>query len=173
MAEAERVRVRERGTQDVDSYELVMRYRKELTERNLHGPIVVKASDRKVALSRQGRVKVMLEPMVYKDVPLQTWRVFTHEIRTKSGKHRHQGGLVIYVLEGKGYSIVDEERKDWEKGDLILLPMKPDGVTHQHFNLNGPENPAVWAAFIYIPVIEHVASDLEQKEPSPEFTAAN
>ena len=79
--------------------------------------------------------------MTFKDTPLQHWRVFIHDIKTRSGKHRHQGGLVIYVLEGKGYSVVDGERKDWEKGDLVLLPMKPEGVEHQHFNLD-PAEPA-------------------------------
>ena len=172
MVERERVRVRERGPLAVDTYEKVMQYRQELTERNMTGPIVVKATDREFVVSRQGRAKSMLEPMVYKDTPLQMWRVFTHEIRTKSGRHTHQGGLVIFVLEGKGYSIVNGERKDWEKGDLVLLPMHPKNVEHQHFNLNGPENPAVWAAFIYIPVIEYLASVLEQNEVSPEYKGA-
>ena len=95
--------------------------------------------------------------------------MFKHEVRTKSGKHRHQGGLVIYVLEGKGYSVVDDERIDWEKGDLMLLPLKPQGVEHQHFNLQ-PGQPALWAAFIPIAILwEHVGAELEQVEESPEF----
>ncbi|MEE8472253.1 MAG: hypothetical protein V3S82_03685, partial [Dehalococcoidia bacterium] len=39
-----------------------------------------------------------------------------------------------YVLEGKGYTVVDGVRHDWEKGDVVLLPIKPDGVVFQHFN---------------------------------------
>ena len=76
--------------------------------------------------------------------------------------------IFIYVLEGKGYSVVDGERKDWEKGDLVLLPMRPEGVEHQHFNLD-PAEPAVWAAFIHIPIQEFLASDLQQTENSPDF----
>jgi gentisate 1,2-dioxygenase len=91
-----------------------------------------------------------------------------HEIHTKSGRHKHQGGLVIYVLEGVGYSVVDGERIDWSKGDLVLLPLRPGGVEHQHFNLD-PHKPSKWAAFINIPIIEHLASVLEQKEVSPDF----
>jgi gentisate 1,2-dioxygenase len=72
------------------------------------------------------------------------------------------------VLEGKGYSVVDGERKDWEAGDLVLLPMKPEGVEHQHFNLD-PGKPAVWAAFINIPIQEYLASDLQQAENSPDY----
>jgi quercetin dioxygenase-like cupin family protein len=88
------------------------------------------------------------------DTPLQNRSVFTHEVRKISGKYRHQGELVIYVIDGKGYSVVDGERVDWEKGDLVLLPilvllpMKPGGVEHQHFNLD-PEKPALWMAFIH------------------------
>ena len=119
-------------------------------------------------MARQGRLRFSSIRASITDVPLLQWRVFTHEIRTKSGRHRHQGGLVIYVLEGKGYSIVEGERMDWEKGDLVLLPLNPNEVEHQHFNLD-PEKPALWAAFIHIPIQEHLASDLQQIENSPEF----
>ena len=55
-------------------------------------------------------------------------------------------------------------------GDLVLLPMKPGGVVHQHFNLQPDKGPAKWVAFINLPIHEHVASDLRQVENSPEFT---
>ena len=154
---------------DLDNpYERVMRYRKELKERNLNGPVVLRADDRPYFQARQGKLRFFLDPVSFKDTPLQHWRVFTHEIRTKSGRHVHQGGLVIYVVSGVGYSIVDGERVDWKKGDLVLLPLKPQGVEHQHFNLD-PTTPAVWAAFIHTPMQEFLASDLEQREESPDF----
>lgn len=169
---AERVRVREREAEAVadNPYERTLKFRKERSERQLTGPVVIKASERQYFLSRQGRLQFFLEPMWYTETPLQNWRVFTHEIRTRSGKHRHQGGLVIYVLEGVGYSIVDGERIDWKKGDLVLLPIRQGGVEHQHFNLD-PEKPSRWAAFIPLAISEYLASDLEQVESSPEFNA--
>jgi len=167
MAESERTRERERPPLKLDPYEAVLRQRKELKERNRSGPVVIRSTDRELFQARQGKLRFYLDPVSFKDTPLQNWRVFIHEIRTKSGRHRHQGGLVIYVLEGKGYSIVEGERWDWEKGDLVLLPMKPGGVEHQHFNLAG--KPSVWAAFINIPIQEYLASDLEQSEASPDF----
>jgi hypothetical protein len=169
MAEIERVRERERPPIKENPYERIIRQRRDLAARNLTGPVVVRSEDREWFQTRQGKLKFYLDPVTFKDTPLQHWRVFIHDIKTRSGKHRHQGGLVIYVLEGKGYSIVDGERKDWEKGDLVLLPMKPEGVEHQHFNLNPPEQPAVWAAFINIPIQEFLASDLQQAENSPDF----
>lgn len=168
MAEIERVRERERPPIQDNPYERNLRARAAQRERNDSGPVIIQRAKREVWMSRQGRLRFFLDPLVYQDTPLQHWRVFTHEVRTKSGKHRHQGGLVIYVLEGKGYSIVEGERWDWEKGDLVLLPLNPKEIEHQHFNLD-PEKPAVWAAFIHIPMQEYLASDLQQTENSPEF----
>jgi len=168
MAELERTRERERPPLQDNPYERTLKYRREQAERNAHGPIVIKKSARQVFMARQGRLRFFLDPGYYTDVPLLHWRVFTHEIRTKSGRHRHQGGLVIYVLDGKGYSIVEGQRMDWEKGDLVLLPLNPEEVEHQHFNLD-PEKPALWAAFIHIPIQEYLASDLKQEEVSPDF----
>jgi gentisate 1,2-dioxygenase len=92
-------------------------------------------------------------------------------VRTVSGKHRHQGGLIIYVIDGTGYSVVDGERVDWEKGDLLLLPLREKGVEHQHFNTH-PEKPALWMAFIHSPTRDYVASEMTQTEVSPEYKAA-
>jgi hypothetical protein len=168
MAEIERTRERERPPLKDNPYEIIMRQRRELAERNLTGPVVIDCTKREWFQTRQGKLKYFLEPLSHKDTPLQHWRVFIHDIRTRSGKHRHQGGLVIYVLEGKGYSVVAGERWDWEKGDLVLLPMKPEEVEHQHFNAD-PTKPALWAAFIHIPIQEYLASDLQQTEASPDF----
>lgn len=168
MAEGERVRERERPPIQQNPYERVLQQRRDLAARNAQGPIVVRKSEREIFMSRQGKLQFFMDPVTFKETPLQHWRIFIHEIRTKSGKHRHQGGLLIYVLDGKGYSIVDGERWDWEKGDLVLLPMKPGGVEHQHFNLD-PQKPSTWAAFINVPIQEFLASDLQQVEASPEF----
>jgi quercetin dioxygenase-like cupin family protein len=168
MTEGERVRERERPPISENPYESVMRQRKALAERNMNGPVVVRGEDREWFQARQGKLRFYLDPVTFKDTPLQQWRVFIHDIKTRSGKHVHQGGLVIYVLEGKGYSIVDGERKDWEKGDLVLLPMKPGGVEHQHFNLQ-PGQDCRWIAFSYMPFFDHVASEFTQTEVSPLF----
>jgi hypothetical protein len=169
MAEMDRVRERERPPISENNYERNMRQRKDYTERNAKGPIVIKRNDRQVFQARQGKLRYYLCPNNHKETPLQHWRVFTQEIRTCSGKHRHAGGLIIYVLEGHGYTIIDGERKDWKKGDLLMLPMKVGGVEHQHFNLDPPEKPAIWIAMINMPICDYLASDLEQIENSPDF----
>ena len=142
---------------------------KEDVARRNDGPIVVRRSDRELFQARQGKLLFYLCPNNHRDTALQAWRVFIQEIRTCSGKHRHAGGLTIFVLEGRGYTIVDGQRWDWKKGDLVLLPMKVGGVEHQHFNLGSPETPAVWIAMINMAVHDYRASDLEQIENSPDY----
>jgi len=137
--------------------------------RRNEGPVVVRRADRELFQARQGKLLFYLCPNNHRETALQAWRVFIQEIRTCSGKHRHAGGLTIFVLEGHGYTIVDGERWDWKKGDLVLLPMKVGGVEHQHFNLGPPEKPAVWIAMINMAIHDYLASDLEQIENSPDY----
>jgi quercetin dioxygenase-like cupin family protein len=170
MAEIERTRTRDRERPTQNPYELALLADRAFAERQMMGRIVVKLEDCKQELSRQGRLRFYLDPYIDDNTPLKNWTVFTHEIRTVSGKHRHQGGLIIYVIDGKGYSVVDGERIDWEKGDLLLLPLRPNGVEHQHFNAV-PGHPALWMAFIHQPVREYVASEITQTEVSPEYRA--
>src|SRR5580692_2732740 len=156
MAEIERTRERERGTIPQTPYEIFIRSRKEFLERQDTGQVVVKPADREFFLTRQGRLMYHLNPEIHKNTPLQDWRVFSHDLKTQSGKHRHQGGLVIYVITGKGYSMVDDERIDWQAGDLLLLPMQPGQDCR-------------WIAFSYMPFFDHVASEFTQTEVSPLF----
>jgi len=48
----------------------------------------------------------------------------------KSKKHRHLDEAIILILKGKGYSIIEGKRIDWEGGDVLFIPK---WVWHQHF----------------------------------------
>jgi len=158
--------MRKESIMEIDAYEAAILEQKRHIERQKKGLVLIKSEDRPWQQARQGKLKYYLIPSLYPDTVLQSWRVFVHEITTQSGKHRHQGGVSIYVLEGKGYTIADGKRIDWEEGDLILLPIKPGGVEHQHFNLS--KKPSRWIAFVYLPLIDHIAHHLEQVETAPE-----
>jgi uncharacterized cupin superfamily protein len=140
----------------------------EIQERSRTAKIVVRGAERPEEMTRQGRLRYYLNRNTLHDTVLKDWNVFTHELRTRSGKHRHQGGLAIYVIDGKGYTIVEGQRQDWESGDLILLPIRPGGVEHQHFNSSG-DQPSRWMAYIYKPFHDEVAHGMEQREEAPEF----
>lgn len=165
-----RVKVREREQEAgiANRYDRAIIERKIFIDQQMMGKLVIKSSDRDWELNRQGPQKHILQPRLFDDHALREWRVFLHEIRSVSGKHTHQGGLVIFVLEGQGYTVIDGIRYDWEPGDLILLPVKPGGVEHQHFNLN-PGQRCMWIAFIYTPYWDALASPMVQHETNPDY----
>lgn len=167
---AEQTFVRTRDPEPVQLPELAAGYRNRnaFIERQFKGRILIKGKEIKENTSRQGRTRFYISPNYYDDTVLQDWYLFTNNIVVHSGKHIHQGGICLYVLQGSGYTVVDGERYDWTAGDLVLLPVKPGGCEHQHFNREEGKG-AMWMAFIYLPYHDLVASGLKQVELSADF----
>jgi len=167
----ERERVREREPvvyQEDKHYEDILRLTKEARERARTGKIVIKGKDQPWKQNRQGLIKMYLSFHGVEDSAAENWVCFIHDIKVHSGKHRHQGGIQLFVLEGEGYTVVDGERVDWEKWDLIILPVKPNGCEHQHFN-KVPGQPAKWMAFEYWTYARVLGNLFEQVDNSPDW----
>lgn len=141
-------------------------------ERSIVGRVVVRSRDRPWDVSAQAQSKRYLSPHEpeLQDTASQDWEVFLQIIPERSGKHRHQGGLIIFVLEGRGHSVIEGVRYDWEAGDAMLLPLTTTGVEHQHFN-DDPAHPAKWIAFVYWPLFKFAGSETQQIETSPIYDA--
>lgn len=152
-------------------YDTLRQYFHDMQQRAETGKVHLRIKDLPWERNRHGVLRYYLHPLI-KDTALHSMQVFQHVITRHGGMHRHQGGVVIYVIEGKGYSLVDGERLDWEAEDLILLPMKPGGIAHQHFNLD-PNKPSRWLAFISNAFREHSGYEIIQVEESPEWQGAN
>lgn len=159
-------RDRERAREKTN-YDLNIEYFRSLRQRAREGNILVRAADLPWEQNRNARVKYFFHKQK-PDTALNNMTMFIHEIFRHSGEHRHQGGVVIYVVDGEGWTVVDGVRHDWKKGDLLLLPVKPDGVSHQHFNAQ-PDKPATWLALIYDPFRELLSEDLVQVQLSPDW----
>lgn len=151
-----------------DEWDLMCEALRERLDRSTHGIVVIDADKQRWQQSRQGREKYFLNRENDTGTVLRDWVVFVNDIKKHGGKHQHQGGLVIFVLEGEGYTVIDGERIDWSAGDLLLLPIKPEGVEHQHFNLHADES-CQWIAFIFRPYQDQIAYYMDQKEVAPEF----
>ncbi len=82
--------------------------------------------------SKQSRTWWMLGPG---DEPFLTQTLQVHFVELLPGGtnhgHGHQNEAHFYILEGKGYEIHDDERYDWEQGDVVIV--HTDSV-HRHFN---------------------------------------
>lgn len=168
MVEREVERMREPEAYGFDVYERSYALEASKRQQALEGKVVIKGKDRPWQQGRQGRIKYLVH-VVLNDAAVAGWRFFLHDIRIHSGRHRHQGGLAIYVIDGKGWTTVDGVRHDWEEGDLILLPVKPQGCEHQHFNAE-PGKPCKWLAMIYVAYQDATGNQMEQKENSPDYT---
>ena len=57
--------------------------------------------------------------------------IFEEVPHTSSHCHSHTEA-VLYVLEGVGFSEIDDQHYDWEAGDAVHVP--PEMTRHEHFN---------------------------------------
>lgn len=167
MAEREATRERPLETQEVNHYESIRTRLANRREIGQTGRIVIKRSELNWQEGRQGLAAFyMIEE--FEDIALRDWRVFAHEIGTHSGRHTHQGGIVLYVTKGRGYTTVNGQKKHWKAGDLLLLPILPGGVEHQHWN-EDPDEPSEWVAFRFVPWQYATGAQMDHKENSPNW----
>ena len=151
--------------------ELLM-IRDEQRARMRNGLQVIKEQELPLEASRQGLMRWYLHPSI-KDTVLQTMLFFEQEIPpgSRSGRLKFQGGQVMMIVEGRGYTLVDGVKHEWEAGDVVNLPLRADGIVVQHFNTD----PAVTAKFVAVEPnwIECASVDrgagFEQIEDAPEF----
>ena len=57
--------------------------------------------------------------------------IFEESPHSSSHSHTHTEAM-LYVLEGRGYSLIDGERHEWQAGDAVHVP--PRMTHHGHFN---------------------------------------
>ena len=168
MAERVAERVQERDPSGLNLYHSFMEKLEKRQGDAVEGQFVMKGSELPWQLGRQGRAKFYLYPVGRDQTAIKDWIAFVNDIRTHSGKHIHQGGLGLYILRGRGYTVVNGERFDWKEGDLVILPVMPGGCEHQHFNEN-PDESSLWLAIIYEPFMYVTGSQLEQREVHPDW----
>ncbi|MDP2718541.1 MAG: cupin domain-containing protein [Dehalococcoidia bacterium] len=168
----ERVSERKREPEPQETiYDQVRAIDNERIKRLCEGKVVIKGSEIPWEQGRQGLMKIYSWNKEWDKQGVTGWRIFINRVKKHGGKHVHQGGMGLFVLGGKGYTVVDGVRYDWEEGDLIILPIKPDGCEHQHFN-EDPEIPADWMAFIFTPLRDPAGVEFAQREDHPDWMGA-
>jgi gentisate 1,2-dioxygenase len=100
-------------------------------------PRVRKAKEINFVDGPQAYSRHYVEP---KDGITQTFHLHLEEYGPggKSQKHGHVNEAAFYILDGTGYEIHDNERYDWEAGDVVIVH---NNCVHQHFNAS-KERPA-------------------------------
>lgn len=143
-------------------YETEMALYREKRRRAEEGRVLIKAAEQPWESNRQGRLRYYLHE-AFDDTAVDDWKIFSSHVDVPSGRHRHQGGLAIYVKKGVGWTVVNGVRYDWKEGDLVLLPVIPGGCEHQHFKDPEYDGDTEWVAFIYLPWFAATGSEFEQK----------
>ncbi|MFQ5713893.1 MAG: cupin domain-containing protein [Candidatus Scalinduaceae bacterium] len=77
-----------------------------------------------------------------------------------SGNHRHYYESLIYIIEGKGYSVVEGKKVEWEAGDIIYAP---PWSWHQHFNTD-PDKEVRYIACTNAPLLQNVGGIARREE---------
>lgn len=151
-------------------YDMSLKVQKELVQRQKTAPLVIKAPKmEEYELGPQGLLGWYISQANRSEACLHDWTVWTHDIRSVSGKHRHQGGPVLFVIEGEGYTTMNGERYDWEEGDLVMIPMMPEQVEHQHFNTRTDGRSSKWLAFIWMPFFNTLGGEVVQRSVDREW----
>jgi hypothetical protein len=106
------------------------------------GKVIAAADELPWEQNRFGKVKWYMHPAMTENC-LNTLIFYVLELppNGRSGKLKTQGGQAGVVWEGRGYSLVDGVRHEWETHDVLNFPIRTEGVVVQHVNLD-PEKPA-------------------------------
>ncbi|MEB3100087.1 cupin domain-containing protein [Ferviditalea candida] len=76
--------------------------------------------------------------------------------------HRHVNSVVYHIKEGRGYTLIDGVRFDWEKGDYLVIPT---WAYHEHVNVSETEEALLFSTND-IPIFERM--ELQKVEEYPE-----
>lgn len=141
---------------------------------NLKGAIqIVRREDLPLENNEQGLMRWYMHPAI-KDIVLHTLIFFEQEIPpgSRSGRVKFQGGQVIFVVEGRGYTTLDGVKHAWEAGDVLNIPLRKHGVVMQHFNSdeNAPARFVVTEPNLFAATSVDRGCGFEQLEKSPDFT---
>lgn len=123
-------------------YEELIKLRDQQREKKKKSVFLIQGDELPWEINPQGKMKWYLHPSL-EDTALQTLMVYLQEVPpgSCSGKQKCQGGTMIYVVEGRGHTVIDDVVYSWEKDDVVQLPIHPDGIVYQHFN-DDPKGPA-------------------------------
>lgn len=76
----------------------------------------------------------------------------------KGKAHRHTGSFLYHVAKGKGYSVINGQRFDWQEHDIFCVP---SWAWHEHVNLSDSEDACLFS-INDLPVIKKLALFYEE-----------
>src|SRR3984893_7386437 len=95
----------------------ILKPRDRQREQTRNGIQVIKEKELPLEVSRQGLMRWYLHPAI-KDTCLSVLLFFHQEIPpgSRSGRLKFQGGQVMLITEGRGYTTIDGVKHPWKAG---------------------------------------------------------
>ena len=136
---------------------------------------VVRLAELPLENNQQGLMRWYLHPAIA-DTVLSTLCIYRQEIPpgSRSGRLKFQGGQIMFIVGGRGHTLLDGVKHAWEAGDVLNLPTKRDGIVVQHFN-GDPAKPAIFLAVepnLFAATGVDRGCGFHQLEPAPEYKRA-
>ena len=152
----------------------LMALRDEQRERRKTAVQVVRLSELPLENNEQGLMRWYLHPAI-RDTVLSTLSIYRQEIPpgSRSGRLKFQGGQILFIVEGRGHTMLDGVKHAWGAGDVVSLPCKRDGIVVQHFN--DGDTAAVFMAVepnLFAATSVDRGCGLHQLEQSPDYKRA-
>jgi quercetin dioxygenase-like cupin family protein len=145
--------------------------RDEQRRRTETGAVVARGKALPWERTPHGNLKWYMHPAMERNV-LQSHVIYVQEIppQGRSGIQRHPGGMLLYFMQGRGRTILDQEEIAWKAEDLLMLPLRQEGVVFQHINDSADESALLLTVEPNMIAALGVdrGSRWEQLEPAPE-----
>lgn len=77
-----------------------------------------------------------------------------------TNRHRHTYETVLYVIEGSGWTEIEDQRVEWQAGDAVYIP---GWAWHRHGNLDNSQ-PAKYLACENAPQLQNLGVALREEE---------
>jgi hypothetical protein len=131
----------------VNYWDELLALRDRQRERRKTAVQVVRLSELPLENNQHGLMRWYLHPAIT-DTILSTLAIYRQEIPpgSRSGRLKFQGGQIMFIVEGRGHTMLDGVKHAWEAGDVLNLPTRRDGIMVQHFN----DDPGKLAAFLAV-----------------------
>ena len=119
----------------------------ELPERLAHRG--VERNDTRAAYSEERK-----HPVFFVDLPSHAISMTIGGLHPggRSNRHRHTYETLLYVLEGRGHTMIEDQRVEWEAGDAVYIPV---WAWHHHVNTD-QANPARYLACENAPMLQNM-----------------
>lgn len=143
-------------------------YAQEEEERRRRAPVHVKGEDIR-AQHQLNDIVYIFDPRIGFNVRSCRFWINRFAPGAEEGKgwktlgHRHTVEAVIHILQGRGHSIIDGKRYDWEAGDFICVP-----VFAWHRHINSGEEDMIYVASTTGPLAMALGTAIYEDERYPE-----